>query len=101
MTIEQVWLETLETPVLVYSFQVENNHTYYVTDIGVLTHNLCEEKYETHHIVERCQEQKFGFTKAQIQDQSNLVRIPRSVHQKISAHYSFKPDYTNGVRVRD
>ncbi len=31
----------LEAPVTVYNFQVEDYHTYYVSDFGVLVHNTC------------------------------------------------------------
>ena len=39
--VEQVQHELLETPVTVYNFEVEDFHTYYVTDSGVLVHNRC------------------------------------------------------------
>ena len=44
--IEQVQHELLETPVTVYNFEVEDFHTYYVTDSAILVHNKCvlEEK---------------------------------------------------------
>jgi hypothetical protein len=40
--VEQIQHEILESPILVYNFQVEDYHTYYVTDSGVLVHNLCK-----------------------------------------------------------
>ena len=39
--VEQVQHELLEAPVKVYNFNVEDYHTYYVTDSGVLVHNRC------------------------------------------------------------
>ena len=36
-----VEIEKLESPVTVYNFEVEDYHTYYVADIGVLVHNDC------------------------------------------------------------
>ena len=39
--VEQVQHELLEAPVKVYNFNVEDYHTYYVTDSGVLVHNSC------------------------------------------------------------
>jgi len=39
--VEKVQHEILETPVTVYNFHVEDYHTYYVADIGVLVHNSC------------------------------------------------------------
>ena len=35
----QIFTESLDNPVKVYNFEVEDFHTYYVTDIGVLVHN--------------------------------------------------------------
>ena len=39
---EKVQHELLENPVEVYNFQVEDYHTYYVSESGVLVHNECE-----------------------------------------------------------
>lgn len=39
---EQIQHEILEAPIFVYNFQVEDYHTYYVTDSGVLVHNSCK-----------------------------------------------------------
>ena len=41
VVVEKVQHEILETPVTVYNFQVEDYHTYYVSDAGVLVHNSC------------------------------------------------------------
>ncbi len=40
--VEKVQHEILESPVLVYNFQVEDYHTYYVSDTSVLVHNMCQ-----------------------------------------------------------
>ena len=42
VVVEKVQHEILETPVTVYNFQVEDYHTYYVSDAGVLVHNVCK-----------------------------------------------------------
>ena len=42
VTIEQVQHEILEVPVTVYNFEVEDYHTYYVTDSAILVHNTCD-----------------------------------------------------------
>ena len=42
--VEKVQHEILETPVTVYNFQVEDYHTYYVADAGVLVHNNCKQQ---------------------------------------------------------
>ena len=39
--IEKVQHEILELPVTVYNFQVEDYHTYFVGDAGILVHNSC------------------------------------------------------------
>ena len=41
--IERVQHELLETPVTVYNFEVEEFHTYYVSDSAILVHNACGE----------------------------------------------------------
>lgn len=41
VVVEKVQHELLESPVKVYNFQVEDYHTYYVSDAGVLVHNSC------------------------------------------------------------
>ena len=42
--VEKVQHEILESPVTVYNFQVEDFHTYYVGDEGILVHNSCAHK---------------------------------------------------------
>lgn len=41
LSILKVEIEELEEPVLVYNFEVADFHTYYVSDFGVLVHNMC------------------------------------------------------------
>lgn len=45
VVVEKVQHELLESPVKVYNFQVEDYHTYYVSDSGVLVHNTCAKKH--------------------------------------------------------
>lgn len=59
------------------------------------------EKTEVHHIVEQCQATKSGFSRVSIDGASNKIRIPQSVHRKISGYYSSKPAEYGGLRVRD
>ena len=42
VVIEQVQHEILEAPVTVYNFEVEEFHTYYVSNAAVLVHNRCD-----------------------------------------------------------
>ena len=41
VVVEKVQHEILEAPIAVYNFQVEEYHTYFVTNAGVLVHNSC------------------------------------------------------------
>lgn len=41
VVVEKIQHELLESPIKVYNFQVEDYHTYYVSDNGVLVHNSC------------------------------------------------------------
>ena len=41
VVVEKVQHELLESPVAVYNFHVEDYHTYYVSNLGVLVHNVC------------------------------------------------------------
>ena len=45
VVVEKVQHELLESPVKVYNFQVEDYHTYYVSDSGVLVHNTCNKNH--------------------------------------------------------
>jgi len=39
--VEKIWCEKLDEPITVYNFQVEDYHTYFVTESGILVHNDC------------------------------------------------------------
>ena len=41
VVIEQVQHELLESPEITYNFEVEDFHTYYVSDASVFVHNKC------------------------------------------------------------
>ena len=45
--VEKIQHEILEAPVTVYNFQVEDYHTYYVSQTGVLVHNMCASPRKT------------------------------------------------------
>ena len=59
------------------------------------------QKVEVHHVVERCQGYKTGFSKEQIEAQSNKVELDYYTHRAISGYYSSKFEFANGLRVRD
>jgi hypothetical protein len=48
---------------------------------------------DIHHVVEQCQcnASRSGFTPQQVNSTDNLVRLPRGVHDEISAYYSSRP----------
>ena len=68
VVVEKIQHEILETPVTVYNFQVEDYHTYYVTDAGVLVHNSCAQSPRFNQnqqaVLELAKEYKDGLTKA-------------------------------------
>ena len=68
---------------------------------GTSTNTSVAEKTEVHHIVERCQVNKSGFSKNQIETESNKISLPYDVHRKLSGFYSSKPQEYGGLRVRD
>ena len=39
--VSRIYVEALQTPVKVYNFEVEDWHTYYVSEEACLVHNLC------------------------------------------------------------
>ena len=126
VTVEWVQHEILESPIKVYNFEVEDFHTYFVGECGVLVHNDCKSVeggvgYDTfddakkalgspgedkawHHIVEQNQIKKSGLSSQDIHNTKNLVSIDSgysgSVHSKISGYYSSKQSFTNGQTVR-
>ena len=47
VVVEKIQHEILESPVTVYNFEVEGFHTYYVSNIAILVHNLCHNNQKT------------------------------------------------------
>ena len=45
VVVEKVQHEILEAPITVYNFQVEDYHTYYVTESTILVHNACRNPF--------------------------------------------------------
>ncbi len=57
-----------------------------------------------HHIVEQSQIGRSGFSSNQVNNVNNIVSVPHgkgTVHAQISGFYSSKPDFTNGMTVRE
>ncbi len=64
--IEQVQHEILEAPVTVYNFEVEDFHTYYVSDSAVLVHNKCGEFNDDQKaLIELAKESRKGVTRSE------------------------------------
>lgn len=56
-----------------------------------------------HHIVEQSQINNSGFSVNQVHNVNNIIALPNgkgSIHAKVSGFYSSKPDFTNGLTVR-
>ena len=49
VTVEWVQHEILESPIKVYNFEVEEFHTYFVGECGVLVHNECKTDWGAAH----------------------------------------------------
>lgn len=56
--------------------------------------------YEWHHIVERSQMKRSGFTSEMVNNTDNIVRIDKETHRKLTALYNSKVEGTN-MLVRD
>lgn len=41
-SVESIEIEVLDEPVFVYNFEVEDWHTYFVGELSILVHNMCE-----------------------------------------------------------
>ena len=48
--VEKVQLEILEIPIMVYNFEVADFHTYYVSNMAILVHNMCAKKRDIQQI---------------------------------------------------
>lgn len=51
VTVEWVQHEILESPIKVYNFEVEDFHTYFVGESGILVHNSCNTSYDEKQIM--------------------------------------------------
>ena len=58
VVVEQVQHEILEAPVVVYNFEVQDYHTYFVGTNGVLVHNACGFTPDQKAVVELAKQSK-------------------------------------------
>ena len=49
--IDNVRIDTNHEPIVVYNFEVENWHTYYVSESCFLVHNTCSKPIQVHHLL--------------------------------------------------
>ncbi len=81
--IEEIRVQKLRTPETTYNFEVEDYHTYYVSDDKVLVHNMCKNDYKLYSQEEIAD--KYGIT---VEDFHGKVK------RKIIAQV--KPNYNVG-----
>ncbi|WP_156495918.1 hypothetical protein [Microbacterium sp. T32] len=60
-----------------------------------------EDGYVYDHIVEQSQEGKSGFNREDINNPCNMAPAPSWANQARANYYNSKPDFTQGLRVRD
>lgn len=118
LPITSIKQETLDEPITVYNFTVDDNHSYYASQIEILAHNAsCNEissyypdsqnrqfdnyksfkKFygkagkgcEWHHIVEQSQV-KNGISAQNIYSVKNTIRLDYATHRKITGIYNTK-----------
>jgi hypothetical protein len=56
--------------------------------------------YDIHHIVEQTAAERFGFTRSDIENPENLVRIPRLRHYQITGWYMQESEKFDGLSPR-
>lgn len=62
---------------------------------------LPEKGYDVHHIVEQTPAEKDGFSRALIDRDDNLARIPTLKHWEINAWYQTRNDRYDGLSPRE
>jgi len=73
VVVELIQHEILETPVTVYNFEVEDFHTYYVSDSAILVHNTCGAKSASNQVIK-----------------NDIINLPRTDSAlKNDAHHAF------------
>ncbi len=119
--VNDVYVEYLDEPVLIYNLEIEGYHTYFVSDESILVHNECGPNNEGgtssmpnkgfssfddlkkylgspgegnawHHIVEQSQINKSGFSSNEVNNVNNIIAIP---HGKGSVHAKISGYYSS------
>jgi hypothetical protein len=56
---------------------------------------------EWHHIVEKSQVNKSGFSPYDIHNVDNIIKLDKTIHRAITGYYNSVQKFTSGQRVRD
>ena len=89
VVVEKVQHELLESPVKVYNFQVEDYHTYYVSDSGVLVHNACGRAGKQARLRELADDDKLSTAlRAEIKQDMKLVAQGRRSSIRVPKGYN-------------
>ncbi len=101
VVVEDVQHELLENPICVYNFQVEDYHTYYVANAGVLVHNKCT---EDHHILSNKNSKytpqfekivsEYGLD---LDDDWNIIELPNHHGRHTSAYHEYVLEQTKNI----
>ena len=73
--LEQIQHELLESPIQVYNFQVEDFHTYYVGNTGVLVHNACSPKEVGSYLIKDSNDKVVYVGKGSVERMNLSMRI--------------------------
>ena len=103
VVVEKIQHELLDNPVLVYNFQVEDYHTYYVSSHGILVHNSCNhdrkwDKERRSYLRDRGRNDNVNANYgAYIADEINISRMKRGAAPIGIDGYSVQLHHTNGI----
>ena len=97
--VELVQHEILESPITVYNFEVEEFHTYYVSESAVLVHNVCGPKNQVTYSTRK---QAFNAAKRDIgvpKSQQPIVKLNIGNRGELNPGRLY--DFGNGKFIRD
>ena len=99
--INSVAVETLKSPETTYNFEVEDFHTYFVSDSNVLVHNRCKlgknmikegktlsSNEDAHHLFPQKFRDKFSKIGINVDDASNGLALDKALHRKHAQMYN-------------
>lgn len=106
--VDNISIEHTEELVDVYNFEVENAHTYYVTDRGILVHNSCRSTQRKKYWKKEAIEQKGAGKTYDIDVNGNLNRMQKGKTpigydgKKVELHHveGIKNSFENVVQIQ-